>query len=48
MWPTAAIRVEDLAAEAPRSFDVVTCMEMMEHVADPAAIVGSLRPSGEA
>ena len=26
------VRVEDLAAEAPHSFDVVTCMEMMEHV----------------
>lgn len=33
------VRVEDLAAEAPHSFDVVTCMEMMEHVPDPAAIV---------
>lgn len=33
------IRVEDLAAEAPHSFDVVTCMEMMEHVPDPASIV---------
>lgn len=33
------IRVEDLAAEQPHSFDVVTCMEMMEHVPDPSAIV---------
>ena len=33
------IRVEDLATEQPHSFDVVTCMEMMEHVPDPAAIV---------
>ena len=33
------IRVEDLAAEQPHSFDVVTCMEMMEHVPDPATIV---------
>ena len=33
------IRVEDLAAEEPHSFDVVTCMEMMEHVPDPSAIV---------
>lgn len=33
------IRVEDLAAERPHSFDIVTCMEMMEHVPDPAAIV---------
>lgn len=33
------IAVEDLAAERPASFDVVTCMEMLEHVPDPAAIV---------
>lgn len=33
------ISVENLAAEAPASFDVVTCMEMMEHVPDPASIV---------
>src|SRR5438105_2798659 len=26
------IAAEALAAEAPRSFDVVTCMEMLEHV----------------
>ena len=44
------IRVEDLAAEAPHSFDVVTCMEMMEHVPDPAAIVAAcarlVKPDG--
>jgi len=33
------ISVEDLAVEMPQSFDVVTCMEMLEHVPDPAAIV---------
>jgi len=33
------ITVEQLAAEQPESFDVVTCMEMMEHVPDPASIV---------
>lgn len=33
------IAVEDLAAEAPASFDVVTCMEMLEHVPDPQSIV---------
>lgn len=33
------ISVEDLAREMPESFDVVTCMEMLEHVPDPAAIV---------
>jgi 2-polyprenyl-6-hydroxyphenyl methylase/3-demethylubiquinone-9 3-methyltransferase len=31
--------VEDLAAAEPASFDVVACMEMLEHVPDPAAIV---------
>ena len=29
------IAVENLAREMPRSFDVVTCMEMLEHVPDP-------------
>ncbi len=33
------ISVEDLAAERPASFDVVTCMEMLEHVPDPASVV---------
>jgi 2-polyprenyl-6-hydroxyphenyl methylase/3-demethylubiquinone-9 3-methyltransferase len=33
------ISVEQLAAEQPASFDIVTCMEMLEHVPDPAAIV---------
>ena len=33
------IPVETLAAERPASFDVVTCMEMLEHVPDPASIV---------
>ena len=33
------IAVEDLAAEQPGQFDVVTCMEMLEHVPDPASIV---------
>ncbi|MDR5171525.1 bifunctional 2-polyprenyl-6-hydroxyphenol methylase/3-demethylubiquinol 3-O-methyltransferase UbiG [Methylobacillus flagellatus] len=33
------ISVEDLAQEAPESFDVVTCMEMLEHVPDPTAVV---------
>src|SRR5207253_872057 len=30
------ISAEALAAEQPVSFDVVTCMEMLEHVPDPA------------
>jgi len=33
------IAAEALAVEQPGLFDVVTCMEMMEHVPDPAAIV---------
>ena len=33
------IPVERLAAEQPESFDVVTCMEMLEHVPDPASVV---------
>lgn len=31
--------VEELAEQEPESFDVVTCLEMLEHVPDPAAIV---------
>lgn len=41
---------EALAAERPASFDVVTCMEMLEHVPDPAASVMAcaalVRPGG--
>jgi len=33
------VSAETLAAEQPGSFDVVTCMEMLEHVPDPASIV---------
>jgi 2-polyprenyl-6-hydroxyphenyl methylase/3-demethylubiquinone-9 3-methyltransferase len=33
------ISAEALAIEAPAQFDVVTCMEMLEHVPDPASIV---------
>ncbi len=33
------ISAEDLALEQPASFDVVTCMEMLEHVPDPASVV---------
>ncbi len=41
---------ESLATEAPGAFDVITCMEMLEHVPDPAAILRAcaalLRPGG--
>ena len=44
------VAVEDLAAEVPASFDVVTCMEMLEHVPDPASVVRAcatlVRPGG--
>ncbi|MEK6593062.1 MAG: bifunctional 2-polyprenyl-6-hydroxyphenol methylase/3-demethylubiquinol 3-O-methyltransferase UbiG [Pseudomonadota bacterium] len=44
------VSVEQLALEAPHSFDVVTCMEMLEHVPDPGSTVGAcaalVRPGG--
>jgi len=44
------VPVEDLAISEPAGFDVVTCMEMLEHVPDPAAIVQAcaslLKPGG--
>ena len=33
------VSVEALAEQQPQSFDVVTCMEMLEHVPDPASVV---------
>ncbi|WP_426193774.1 bifunctional 2-polyprenyl-6-hydroxyphenol methylase/3-demethylubiquinol 3-O-methyltransferase UbiG [Massilia sp. DWR3-1-1] len=33
------ISAEDMAAREPGQFDVVTCLEMLEHVPDPASIV---------
>ena len=33
------VSAEALAIEQPAGFDVVTCMEMLEHVPDPASIV---------
>ena len=44
------VSVEDLADERPASFDVVTCMEMLEHVPAPASVVEScarlVKPGG--
>lgn len=44
------VAAEDLASQAPASFDVVTCMELLEHVPDPARLVQACaaltRPSG--
>jgi 2-polyprenyl-6-hydroxyphenyl methylase/3-demethylubiquinone-9 3-methyltransferase len=37
-----AIAAEELAAANPGSFDLVTCMEMLEHVPDPAATLAAL------
>ena len=44
------IAVEQLADQQPASFDVVTCLEMLEHVPDPASVVAAcaklVKPSG--
>ncbi|HEU5338977.1 MAG TPA: bifunctional 2-polyprenyl-6-hydroxyphenol methylase/3-demethylubiquinol 3-O-methyltransferase UbiG [Sulfuricaulis sp.] len=45
------ISAEDLAREKPESFDVVTCMEMLEHVPEPASTVAAcaqlVKPGGK-
>jgi 2-polyprenyl-6-hydroxyphenyl methylase / 3-demethylubiquinone-9 3-methyltransferase len=44
------VAAEALAEESPEAFDVVTCMEMLEHVPDPGSIVAScgrlVKPGG--
>ncbi|HQR02985.1 MAG: bifunctional 2-polyprenyl-6-hydroxyphenol methylase/3-demethylubiquinol 3-O-methyltransferase UbiG [Proteobacteria bacterium] len=44
------VPVEQLAEECPGSFDIVTCMEMLEHVPDPASVVSAcgqlVKPGG--
>ena len=45
------ISVEQLAEEMPGAFDAVTCLEMLEHVPDPASIVSAcghlVKPGGQ-
>lgn len=45
------ISAEDFAAKHPQQFDVVTCMEMLEHVPDPASVVKAcgqlVKPGGD-
>ncbi|WP_347249117.1 bifunctional 2-polyprenyl-6-hydroxyphenol methylase/3-demethylubiquinol 3-O-methyltransferase UbiG [Zoogloea sp.] len=45
------ISAEDIAREAPASFDIVTCMEMLEHVPDPASTIRAcatlVKPGGK-
>ena len=44
------IAVEDMASECPASFDIVTCLEMLEHVPDPQSVIAScaklVKPGG--
>lgn len=44
------ISAEELAAEQPASYDVVTCMEMLEHVPNPASTIAAcaalVKPGG--
>jgi 2-polyprenyl-6-hydroxyphenyl methylase / 3-demethylubiquinone-9 3-methyltransferase len=44
------ISAEDLAREQPASYDVVTCMELLEHVPDPASTINAcatlVKPGG--
>ena len=45
------VSAEALGEEMPAAFDVVTCMEMLEHVPDPSAIIAAcaslLKPGGQ-
>ncbi|MDO9242859.1 MAG: bifunctional 2-polyprenyl-6-hydroxyphenol methylase/3-demethylubiquinol 3-O-methyltransferase UbiG [Rhodocyclaceae bacterium] len=45
------VSAEALAAEAPASFDAVTCLEMLEHVPDPASTIAAcaalVKPGGQ-
>jgi 2-polyprenyl-6-hydroxyphenyl methylase/3-demethylubiquinone-9 3-methyltransferase len=45
------ITAEALAKEQPASFDVITCMEMLEHVPEPASVIQAcqrlVKPGGQ-
>ena len=45
------ITAEELAAEMPGQFDVVTCLEMLEHVPDPSSVIRAcqtlVKPGGQ-
>ncbi len=45
------ITAEDLADAMPGTFDIVTCLEMLEHVPDPASVVAAcarlVKPGGD-
>ena len=44
------VAAEQLATEMPASFDIVTCLEMLEHVPDPASVIAAcarlVKPGG--
>jgi len=44
------LAVEELAENQPSSFDVVTCLEMLEHVPDPSSVINAcaklVKPNG--
>lgn len=44
------ITVEDLADQSPERYDIVTCLEMLEHVPDPASVIAAcarlVKPGG--
>ncbi len=45
------ITAEQLAEQTPESYDVVTCLEMLEHVPDPASVISActrlVKPGGD-
>ncbi len=45
------VTAEELAEENPESFDIVTCLEMLEHVPEPASVISAcaklVKPGGD-